>query len=203
MELPAPALRRTARLFLRNVHPHPAGPRRPPAEGIVNPLRQEDRTGNSRTRSHSLLALHGTSACTIPSLAIIREMRNSSARLAISTRQVTSTKSSAAFWPASSKKCGALWARRSKSNCIELGPGRGLFAQDVLDWSEKKFPDFFQCATLRSRRKLACVARTNRRDSGSSPRIRESRTQCALSAERSVLRRHDRLRQRILRRAAG
>jgi SAM-dependent MidA family methyltransferase len=26
----------------------------------------------------------------------------------------------------------------------ELGPGRGLFAQDVLDWSEKKFPDFFK-----------------------------------------------------------
>ena len=26
----------------------------------------------------------------------------------------------------------------------ELGPGRALFAQDVLDWSEKKFPAFFQ-----------------------------------------------------------
>ncbi len=25
----------------------------------------------------------------------------------------------------------------------ELGPGRGLFAQDVLDWSERKVPDFF------------------------------------------------------------
>jgi SAM-dependent MidA family methyltransferase len=25
---------------------------------------------------------------------------------------------------------------------IELGPGRGLFALDVLDWAEKKFPDF-------------------------------------------------------------
>jgi SAM-dependent MidA family methyltransferase len=27
---------------------------------------------------------------------------------------------------------------------FELGPGRGLFAQDVLDWSEKKFPEFFR-----------------------------------------------------------
>jgi SAM-dependent MidA family methyltransferase len=25
---------------------------------------------------------------------------------------------------------------------VELGAGRGLFAQDVLDWSQKKFPDF-------------------------------------------------------------
>lgn len=26
---------------------------------------------------------------------------------------------------------------------LELGPGRGLFARDVLDWSRKKFPEFF------------------------------------------------------------
>jgi len=29
---------------------------------------------------------------------------------------------------------------------LELGPGRGLFAQDVMDWSAKKFPEFFQAA---------------------------------------------------------
>ncbi len=27
---------------------------------------------------------------------------------------------------------------------LELGPGRGLFAQDVLDWSEKKLPGFYR-----------------------------------------------------------
>jgi SAM-dependent MidA family methyltransferase len=27
---------------------------------------------------------------------------------------------------------------------LELGPGRGLFAQDVLDWSQKKFPEFYR-----------------------------------------------------------
>jgi SAM-dependent MidA family methyltransferase len=29
---------------------------------------------------------------------------------------------------------------------LELGPGRGLFARDVLDWSEKKCPAFFRAA---------------------------------------------------------
>lgn len=31
---------------------------------------------------------------------------------------------------------------------VELGPGRGLFAQDVLDWSEKKFPEFFRALRI-------------------------------------------------------
>ncbi len=37
--------------------------------------------------------------------------------------------------------------RPPKIEILELGPGRGLFARDVLDWSNKKFPDFFAALT--------------------------------------------------------
>lgn len=37
----------------------------------------------------------------------------------------------------------------ARIDLMELGPGRGLFAQDVLDWSEKRFPDFFAALHFR------------------------------------------------------
>lgn len=39
--------------------------------------------------------------------------------------------------------------RPERIEVIELGPGRGLFARDVLDWAKKKFPDFFRAVHCR------------------------------------------------------
>ncbi len=55
---------------------------------------------------------------------------------------------------------GVVLGKPSRIDLVELGPGRGLFARDVLDWSRKHFPGFYgalqyslveQSSTLRTR----------------------------------------------------
>ena len=59
----------------------------------------------------------------------------------------TSSDVHAAFGRLLARQFEEMWrllGSPAEMEVLELGPGRGLFAQDVLDWSEKKFPEFFR-----------------------------------------------------------
>lgn len=59
----------------------------------------------------------------------------------------TSSDVHAVFGRLLARQFAEMWrslASPDQIEILELGPGRGLFAQDVLDWSEKKFPDFLR-----------------------------------------------------------
>lgn len=59
----------------------------------------------------------------------------------------TSSDVHAVFGRLMARQFDEMWRALGSPQSIivkELGPGRGLFAQDVLDSSEKKFPDFFR-----------------------------------------------------------
>lgn len=47
----------------------------------------------------------------------------------------------------------------ARLDLLELGPGRGLFAQDVLDWSRKKFPEFARAVRLTLMERSAALKR--------------------------------------------
>ena len=59
----------------------------------------------------------------------------------------TSSDVHAVFGRLLARQFAEMWrvlGRPEKIQVKELGPGRGLFARDVLDCSEKKFPEFFR-----------------------------------------------------------
>jgi len=62
----------------------------------------------------------------------------------------TSSDVHAVFGRLLARQFDEIWQALDRPSAIEifeLGPGRGLFARDVLDWSNKKFPDFFAALT--------------------------------------------------------
>jgi len=62
----------------------------------------------------------------------------------------TSSDVHAVFGRLLARQFDELWQaleRPSLIEILELGPGRGLFARDALDWCDKKFQDFFAALT--------------------------------------------------------
>src|SRR5271169_4086663 len=142
MELPAPTLRRAARLLRRNVHPHAAGPRRAPPEGTVNPLRQKIER-EIRERGPIPFSRYMELCLYDPELGYYSRHAEQFGKAG---DFYTSSDVHKVFGRLLARQFDEMWRALGSPehvNLIELGPGRGLFAQDVLDWSEKKFPDFF------------------------------------------------------------
>src|ERR1700680_4342871 len=142
MELPAPTLRRAARLFRRNVHPYSTRPRRTAPKGLMNRLRNKIEQeicecGPVPFSRYMELCLYD------PEFGYYS--RNA-AQFGKAGDFYTSSDVHAVFGRLLARQFDEMWRVLESPEHItlrELGPGRGLFAQDVLDWSEKKFPDFF------------------------------------------------------------
>src|SRR5215510_1191617 len=141
MDLPAPVLRLPARLHDRNVHAHSAEPHRAPAGRPVSLRRvieQEirDRGPMPFSRYMELCLYHpefGYYARPVEQFGKAGDF-------------YTSSDVHAVFGRLLARQFQEMWRMLdspAEVEVVEFGPGRGLFAQDVLDWSQKKFPDFF------------------------------------------------------------
>src|SRR2546427_3831289 len=140
MVVPASTLRRAARLSDRNVHPDAAGPGRAPAEGPVTlreKIEQEIRgRGPIPFSRYMELCLYDPERGYYS-----RDVE----RFGKAGDFYTSSDVHAVFGRLLARQFEEIWralGSPEQIEVLELGPGRGLFARDVLDWSEKKFPEF-------------------------------------------------------------
>src|SRR5436189_3291809 len=142
MVVPASTLRRAARLSDRNVHPDAAGPGGAPAEGPVSlrdKIEQEIRgRGPIPFSRYMELCLYH------PELGFYsRDIE----QFGKAGDFYTSSDVHAVFGRLLARQFEEMWrvlGSPAQIEIVELGPGRGLFAQDVLEWSRKKFPEFFE-----------------------------------------------------------
>src|SRR5215471_3227556 len=140
MELPAPALRLPARLPDRNVHAHAAEPRRAPAGRPVT-LRQKIEQ-EIRERGPMPFSRYMELCLYDPELGYYS--RNPE-QFGKAGDFYTASDVHAVFGRLLARQFEELWRAMDspeRIDLIELGPGRGLFAGDVLDWSAQQFPGF-------------------------------------------------------------
>src|ERR1700688_2675415 len=136
MEFSAPALRRAARLLRRDVHPHATRPRRPAPERLVNSLRQKIEQ-EIRERGPIPFSRYMELCLYDPELGYYS--RNAE-QFGKAGDFYTSSDVHAVFGRLMARQFEEMWrllGSPPQIEILELGPGRGLFAQDVLDCSEK------------------------------------------------------------------
>src|ERR1700680_4868251 len=142
MELSAPTLRCAARLFCRDVHSYAARPRRPPPEGTVSALREKI---EQEIREQGPIPFSRYMELCLYDPELGYYSRNAE-QFGKAGDFDTSSNVHAVFGRLLARQFEEIWRvldSPEQIEILELGPGRGLFAQDVLDWSEKKFPEFF------------------------------------------------------------
>src|SRR5271170_281419 len=142
MELPTPALRLPARLPGRNVHSHATRPLGAPTGRLVT-LRQKIEQ-EIRERGPVPFSRYMELCLYDPELGYYSRHAEQFGKAG---DFYTSSDVHAVFGRLMARQFEEMWRVLSSPEQIEIlepGPGRGLFAQDVLDWSEKKFPKFFR-----------------------------------------------------------
>src|ERR1700676_744560 len=141
MEPSAPALRLFARLSGRNVHPHAA---RPPGTSTERPVTLRQKIEREiRERGPIPFSRYMELCLYDPELGYYSRHAEQFGKAG---DFYTASDVHAVFGRLLARQFDEMWRTLGSPDCIELvelGPGRGLFAQDVLAWSEKKFPNFF------------------------------------------------------------
>src|ERR1051325_10418938 len=156
MELPAATLRRAARLLCRDVHPYAAGSRGPPEEGAVSELR---RVIEQEIRQRGPIPFSRYMELCLYDPELGYYARHAS-QFGKAGDFYTSSDVHAVFGRLLARQFQEMWrllGSPERIDLVELGPGRGLFARDVLDWSAKQFPEFSQplrCALIEQSERL-------------------------------------------------
>src|SRR5246127_2867751 len=142
MELSAAALRRAARLLRGDVHPDAAGSKGSATEGTVNELRRKIEQ-EIRERGPIPFSRYMELCLYDPELGYYS--RNAE-QFGKAGDFYTSSDVHSVFGRLLTRQFEEMWralGSPERIEIVELGPGRGLFAQDVLDWSRHKFLEFF------------------------------------------------------------
>src|SRR5512135_711173 len=141
MDFSAPALRLPTRLHDRDVHTHAAESGRTPAR---RPVTQREII-EQEIREHGPIPFSRYMELCLYHPELGYYSRNAE-QFGKAGDFFTSSDVHAVYGRLLARQFNQMWhalGSPKRLTLVELGPGRGLFARDVLGWSQRKFPDFF------------------------------------------------------------